>query len=94
MILSIIVPVYNEEKTIIEILKKIKRNPSNIFKYEVIVIDDGSIDRSRKLLEDNKHLYNKLLINESNQGKGFSVKKRDIKCIWYTYNFSRCRFRI
>ena len=75
MILSIIVPVYNEEKTIIEILKKIKRNSSNIFKYEVIVIDDGSIDRSRKLLEDNKHLYNKLLINESNQGKGFSVKK-------------------
>ena len=75
MILSIIVPVYNEEKTIIEILEKIKRNSSNIFKYEVIVIDDGSIDRSRKLLEDNKHLYSKLLINESNQGKGFSVKK-------------------
>ena len=32
MILSIIVPVYNEEKTIIEILEKIKRNSSNIFK--------------------------------------------------------------
>jgi len=27
------------------------------------------------LLEDNKHLYNKLLVNETNKGKGFSVKK-------------------
>ena len=75
MILSIIVPVYNEEKTVIEVLNKIKSNSSNRFKYEIIVIDDGSTDQSRKLLEDNKHLYDKLLVNESNKGKGFSVKK-------------------
>ena len=75
MILSIIVPVYNEEKTVIEVLNKIKSNSSNLFKYEIIVIDDGSTDQSRKLLEDNKHLYDKLLVNESNKGKGFSVKK-------------------
>ena len=75
MILSIIIPVYNEEKTIIQILEKIKNNSSNLFKYEIIVIDDGSTDQSRKLLEDNKHLYDKLLVNESNKGKGFSVKK-------------------
>ena len=75
MILSIIIPVYNEEKTVIEVLNKIKSNSSNLFKYEIIVIDDGSTDQSRKLLEDNKHLYDKLLVNESNKGKGFSVKK-------------------
>ena len=75
MILSIIVPLYNEEKTVIEVLNKIKNNSSNLFKYEIIVIDDGSTDQSRKLLEDNKHLYDKLLVNESNKGKGFSVKK-------------------
>ena len=75
MILSIIIPVYNEEKTIIEILKKIKKNSSNISKYEIIVINDGSTDNTKKLLEDNKDLYNKLLINENNKGKGFSVKK-------------------
>jgi glycosyltransferase involved in cell wall biosynthesis len=75
MILSIVIPVYNEEKTVIEILKKIKDNQSNLFKYEIIVIDDGSTDQSRKLLENNKNLYDKLLINESNRGKGFSVKK-------------------
>ena len=75
MILSIIIPVYNEERTVIEVLKKIKSNSPNLFKYEIIVIDDGSTDQSRKLLEDNKHLYDKLLINASNKGKGFSVKK-------------------
>jgi len=75
MILSIIVPIYNEEKTIIGILEKIKSNSFNLFKYEIIVIDDGSTDQSRKLLENNKHLYDKLLINETNKGKGFSVKK-------------------
>jgi glycosyltransferase involved in cell wall biosynthesis len=75
MILSIIIPVYNEEKTVIEILKKIKDNQSNLFKYEIIVIDDGSTDQTRKLLESNKNLYDKLLVNESNKGKGFCVKK-------------------
>ena len=90
MILSIIVPVYNEEKTIIKILEKIKNNPSSIFKHEIIVIDDGSTDQSKKLLEENKHLYNKLLINERNRGKGYSVKKRNKQCNRYSYNFSRC----
>jgi glycosyltransferase involved in cell wall biosynthesis len=75
MILSIIIPAYNEEKTIIKILEKIKNNSSDFFKYEVIVIDDASTDQSRKLLENNKHLYDKLLINETNKGKGFCVKK-------------------
>ena len=75
MILSIIIPAYNEEKTIIQILEKIKNSSSNLFKYEVIVIDDGSTDQSRKLLENNKHLFDKLLVNETNKGKGFSIKK-------------------
>jgi len=75
MILSIIIPTYNEEKTIIQVLEKIKNNSSKLFKYEVIVIDDGSTDGSKKLLENNKNLYSKLLINETNKGKGFSVKK-------------------
>jgi len=75
MILSIIIPVYNEEKTIINILKKIKKNSSSLSKYEIIVIDDGSTDQSKNLLENNKELYDKLLINETNKGKGFAVKK-------------------
>ena len=75
MILSIIIPVYNEEKTIIQILEKIKNNAPSLLKYEVIVINDGSTDQSGKLLENNKHLFDNLLVNETNRGKGFSVKK-------------------
>ena len=77
MILSIIVPVYNEEKTVIKILEKIKKNTPDFFKYEIMVIDDGSTDQTKKLLEENKHLYDKLLVNSTNKGKGYSVKKRN-----------------
>ena len=75
MILSIIIPVYNEDGTVVEVLKKIQSNSSHLFKYEIIVIDDGSTDQTRNLLEENKNLYNKLLVNETNKGKGFCVKK-------------------
>jgi glycosyltransferase involved in cell wall biosynthesis len=73
MILSIIVPVYNEERTIINVLEKIKKNSSK--EYEVIVIDDGSTDKTKELLKNNNHLYDKIITNESNKGKGYSVKK-------------------
>ena len=79
MILSIIIPVYNEERTVIEVLEKIKKNSSNLFKYEIIVIDDGSTDQSRILLEKNSHLYDELILNETNKGKGFSIKKGLLK---------------
>ncbi len=74
-ILSIIIPSFNEEKTIIKILKKIDSSKIESINFEIIVIDDGSTDQSKKVLELNKDLYNKLLINEKNLGKGFSVKK-------------------
>ena len=73
--LSIIIPSYNEEKTIIKILEKIHENKIESINFEIIVIDDGSSDQSRKVLESNKDLYNELLINERNLGKGFSIKK-------------------
>ena len=75
MILSIIIPVYNEEKTIVQILEKIKKVSSNLVKYEVVVINDGSTDQTSSLLDKNKHLYDKLINNQSNKGKGFSVKQ-------------------
>mgnify|MGYP006084872125 CR=1 FL=1 len=75
MILSIIIPVFNEEKTIIQILEKVSKSSSDKVKHEVIVIDDGSTDGTKKLLDENKNLYNKLLVNSSNKGKGYSVKR-------------------
>ena len=74
MILRIIVPVYNEEKILLKSLKNLKNSKSAV-EREIIVINDGSTDGSAKVLKENKELYNKLLINEKNMGKGYSIKK-------------------
>ena len=75
MKLSILIPVYNEEKTILKVLERIKEVEINDLEYQIIVINDGSTDKTKKLLEDNKHLYNSLVNNQKNSGKGFSIKK-------------------
>tara|TARA_B110000037_G_scaffold221435_1_gene292441 strand:+ start:2200 stop:2946 length:747 start_codon:yes stop_codon:yes gene_type:complete len=74
MKLSIIIPCYNEIKTISEIIKKIKSVIS--YDYELIVIDDYSTDGSRELLNNElRSELNYLLLNEKNFGKGYSIKK-------------------
>ena len=75
MKLSILIPVYNEEKTIIDVLKRIKKTKADDIDYEIIVINDGSTDGTKKLLEENNTLYNSLINNSRNSGKGFSVKQ-------------------
>ena len=75
MKLSVIIPVFNEEKTIIHILNKINKSLTVRENYEIIVVDDGSNDKTNKLLVDNKDLYDKIFVNSSNKGKGYSVKK-------------------
>lgn len=74
MIISIIVPVYNEEKLIIPSLTKLKNLEFKRFEKEVIVIDDGSNDGTSKLLSSNSNLYTKLYTKEKNEGKGSAVK--------------------
>ena len=67
--------VYNEEKTIIEILQNINRTKKNNYEYEIIVINDGSKDNTTKLLTQNSNLYEKLIELKKNNGKGFAVKE-------------------
>ena len=73
--LSIIIPAYNEEKTIIQTLKRIKKTKTDNINYEVIVINDGSKDQTLSLLKSNNELYEKLIDYSNNSGKGFAVKK-------------------
>ena len=74
MKVSIIIPCYNEQSTIKEIIYKIN-SQSNIEK-EIIVIDDFSDDKTREILEnDLKNNIHKLILNERNYGKGYSIKK-------------------
>ena len=49
--LSVIVPVYNEEKTIIATLKRLEETKDTRVEYEIIVINDGSTDNTLKMLK-------------------------------------------
>ena len=72
-LISIIIPVYNEEKTIKIILDKVlKQNELN---KEIIVINDFSTDNTKSLIEDEFLNKIKLINNDRNYGKGFSVKR-------------------
>lgn len=75
MKLSIIIPVYNEEQTVGEVLRKVvsSKLPKGILK-EIIVINDGSTDKTETILKKwgNTICY---LQNEKNAGKGTSVRK-------------------
>ena len=74
MNISIVIPVYNEEKTILIILEKIKKVEENLSKnFEIIVVNDASNDRTLEYLESNKKLYNKLINLDVNKGKGNAI---------------------
>ena len=75
MKISILIPAFNEEKTILKVLNRIKETKISNLEYQIIVINDGSTDGTKKILEDNKDLYNLLINNDRNSGKGFSIKK-------------------
>ncbi len=72
---SIIIPVYNEEKTIIKQLGLIDQKKIQLkdYVFEVIIVDDNSNDKTEILLKENKKLYDKYYRNEKNFGKGYSV---------------------
>ena len=63
MKVSMVVPLYYEERTIINILSKIQDEIKklNEFNFEVIIINDDSNDNSKKLLKENSSLYNTLI---------------------------------
>lgn len=71
--LNILIPVYNEEKTIIEVLSKLNKVCKPIKNKSIIVVDDGSTDKTSKLLEKNKKLYSKLVTSRINKGKGNAI---------------------
>jgi dolichyl-phosphate beta-glucosyltransferase len=77
--ISIIVPAYNEEALIqstLEGLRSYLRTRSESF--EIVIVDDGSRDRTIVLIEEWQNSNDvplKLLINPANRGKGFSVRR-------------------
>ncbi len=80
--ISVIVPVYNERKTVMWLLQQVARQPLSLHK-ELIIVDDCSTDGTRELLRDadlqellggNGANTVKLVLHEKNRGKGAGVR--------------------
>ena len=71
---SVIIPAFNEQGTILRILKEVREQKVDSVDFEIIVVDDCSTDLTLSLLEDNPELYNNLIKLEKNSGKGAAVK--------------------
>tara|TARA_B100000787_G_scaffold112591_1_gene83855 strand:+ start:6093 stop:6791 length:699 start_codon:yes stop_codon:yes gene_type:complete len=69
--LTIIIPVYNEIKTIEKLIKKILK--INI-KKQLIIVDDGSSDGTEHVLAKYKNKIDKLIFHKKNLGKGAAIK--------------------
>ena len=70
-ILSVVIPAYNEEATIEEIVRRVRAVPLDMEK-EIIVVDDRSVDRTREILERMPGIVP--IFHERNRGKGGAVK--------------------
>jgi glycosyltransferase involved in cell wall biosynthesis len=69
--LSVVIPVYNEERTIKVILDKIF---SVDIEKEVIVVDDGSLDSTAGILKSMSHPELRIFLKSKNEGKGSAVR--------------------
>jgi glycosyltransferase involved in cell wall biosynthesis len=71
---SIIVPAYDEEATIIHILEKVRAQHVEGAAFEVIVVNDASRDGTLAKLQSRPDLYDTLVTHQKNSGKGAAVK--------------------
>ncbi|KPJ61331.1 MAG: glycosyl transferase [Planctomycetes bacterium DG_23] len=78
MKLSVCMPVYNEEATLEEIVRRVMEADAGLAK-ELIIVDDGSTDGTREVLEGLKKRYSeediKIFYQDPNQGKGAAVRR-------------------
>jgi len=74
--LSIIVPVYNEKPTVVELLELVKKvNLGKDMEKEIIVVDDMSTDGTRDVLKDLHDRAYKIIFSDKNEGKGGAIKR-------------------
>lgn len=70
--LTVIIPVFNEEETILKIIKKVRAVDID---KEIIIVDDASSDRTPEYLQTLSHLPDiRILTHEKNQGRGAALK--------------------
>ncbi len=76
MMISIVIPVYNEEKTIAKVLQLVNDIKIIGVKKEIIVVNDGSSDNTEKIINDSKKKLHDIRVVSypNNQGKGVAVR--------------------
>ena len=74
--LSVVIPIYNEEKIIVPNLKKIEKYlQKGGGHYEIIAVNDGSNDGTLKQIQSLEHDHFKIVSYKKNQGKGYAVQQ-------------------
>jgi glycosyltransferase involved in cell wall biosynthesis len=73
--LSVIVPVFNERNTVVEVLRRMRavELPDGIDR-EIIVVDDGSTDGTRDVLNQLSDSTVRIILHDGNRGKGAAVR--------------------
>lgn len=72
MKLSIIIPCYNEQNTLSELVTLVKKSP--VIDKEIILVDDGSNDGTTELIRSNiEIMVDKVIYHSTNMGKGASI---------------------
>ncbi len=74
MKLSVIIPVYNEVSTLVELVDAVRKSP--VESIEIIIVDDFSTDGTRDLYSGTlKDSVDQILLQERNYGKGAALRK-------------------
>jgi glycosyltransferase involved in cell wall biosynthesis len=74
MKLSIIIPVYNEKDTILELLRRVDRVSLPELTKEIVIVDDMSTDGTRDILKAVQEKY-RVIFHQKNMGKGAAVRR-------------------
>lgn len=81
-ILSVVIPVYNEEDTISKTFDQVEKADSLGFTKEIIIVDDGSEDKTAEVIKEleknhssKKDVTLKIILSAKNEGKGAALKK-------------------
>jgi len=71
--LSVVMPVYNEARTIGAVIERVLKAPVDLAK-QIIVVDDASTDGTRRLLQDMACAEIQVVFHDVNQGKGAAIR--------------------